>query len=72
MDAVRCDRERSDRGSLCGPLIMNWDNISNQVSAMAGTDEFKAFMLGCLFAVGVRIVRMGIAWLRKVDTDTGS
>jgi len=46
---------------------MNWDTLSAQVLDIVGSDELKAFMLGVLFAVGVRLIRMGIAWLKKIE-----
>lgn len=49
---------------------MNWDNLQDQVLAMAGTDEFKAFVFGALFAVGVRIIRMAISWLRSSGAES--
>jgi hypothetical protein len=50
---------------------MNWDAIRDQVMAMGGTDEFRAFMLGIGLGVGVRLIRWGISWLKRVDGPEG-
>lgn len=48
---------------------MNWNTIEAQVLAITGSDEFKAFLLGALLAVGARLIRMGVSWLKRIDSD---
>lgn len=47
---------------------MNWTTILTDIVSSARTDEGKAFALGVCLAAGVRIIRTGIRWLKRIDT----
>ena len=48
---------------------MNWSEILTEILSSSGTDEAKAFFLGVGLAAGVRIVRAGLVWLKRVDSS---
>jgi hypothetical protein len=49
---------------------MNWTDFINAVMGTSDSDEYKAFFLGVGLAAGVRIVRAGIRWVKRIDSDT--
>lgn len=49
---------------------MNWTEILNEVLAMSSSDDAKSFFLGVGLAAGVRVIRTGIRWLKRIDTDS--
>jgi len=48
---------------------MNFPDFVTHVLALSRTDEAKAFLLGMGLAVGVRVVRAGLRWFKRVDTE---
>lgn len=48
---------------------MNYSNFVSEVLALSQTDEAKSFLLGMGLAVGFRLVRAGLRWLKRIDSE---